>query len=79
MDIDILLILQAFRNGVGSIPEDFFVKMTFLVSLILVSLIKLYLPGPVGSASCCFLQMFYVVFLFPMCTKWFERSKTAFC
>ena len=30
MDINILLALQNFRNGAGSIFADFFVKMTFL-------------------------------------------------
>ena len=33
MDIDILLALQAFRNGTGSILTDFLSKMTFLTEL----------------------------------------------
>ncbi len=30
MDIDILLILQEFRNEIGAILADFFSKMTFI-------------------------------------------------
>ena len=33
MDIDILLILQEFRNGIGAILADFFSKMTFMGEL----------------------------------------------
>ena len=33
MDIDILLILQEFRNGAGSFLADFLSKMTFLGEL----------------------------------------------
>ena len=33
MDSDILLALQAFRNGAGSILTDYLSKMTFLTEL----------------------------------------------
>ena len=46
----------------------------YVVSLILGSLVKKWLPGPAGSALSCFLQMFYVVFLFPLCAKRLEPS-----
>ena len=48
----------------------------YAVSLILAALIKSWIAGPAGSALACFLQMFYVVFLFPMCAKRFEGSRT---
>ena len=41
----------------------------YAVSLILVPLVKGWIPGPVGTAVSCALQMFYVSFLFP----WFLR------
>ena len=49
----------------------------YAVSLILVSLIKSWIPGPAGTTLSCFLQMFYVVFLFPACAERFERIRTA--
>ena len=48
----------------------------YAVSLILVPLIKSWIPGPAGTTISCFLQMFYVVFLVPMCAKRFEKSFT---
>ena len=44
------------------------------VSLILVPLVKAWIPGAAGSILSCFLQMFYVSFLFPWCMK---RAETA--
>ena len=41
----------------------------YAVSLILVPLVKGWIPGPVGTAVSCALQMLYVSFLFP----WFLR------
>ena len=49
----------------------------YAVSLILGSLVKSWIPGPVGTTLSCFLQMFYVVFLFPVCAERFERGSTA--
>lgn len=45
----------------------------YIVSLILASLVKSWIPGPAGTTISCFLQMFYVVFLVPVCAKRFER------
>lgn len=46
----------------------------YAVSLILVPLIKSLIPGPAGTVISCFLQMFYVSFLFPLCIKHLEKS-----
>lgn len=45
----------------------------YAVSLILVPLIKSLIPGPAGTVISCFLQMFYVSFLFPLCIKHLEK------
>ena len=45
----------------------------YAVSLILASLVKGWLPGPAGTTLSCFLQVFCVVFLFPLCAQWMER------
>lgn len=47
----------------------------YIVSLILASLIKSWIPGPAGTTLSCFLQVFYVVFLFPFCAERFERNR----
>ena len=39
----------------------------YIVSLILVPLIKSWIPGPAGTVISCFFQMFCVAFLFPWC------------
>jgi len=44
----------------------------YAVSLIPVPLIKSWIPGAAGTISSCFLQMFYVSFLFPWCIKHFK-------
>ncbi len=41
----------------------------YAVSLILVPLIKGWIPGFVGTLTSCFFQMFYVSFLFPCCMR----------
>ncbi len=46
----------------------------YVVSLILVPLIKTWIPGPAGTVLSCFLQMFFVSFLFPWCAKRMEQS-----
>ena len=46
----------------------------YAVSLVLVPLVKSWIPGPSGTALSCFLQMFYVSFLFPWCIKRFFRE-----
>ena len=42
----------------------------YAVSLILVPLVKGWIPGPAGIIFSCFIQMFYVSFLFPWCLQW---------
>ncbi len=49
----------------------------YAVSLILNALLKSWIPGPVGTTLSCFLQILYIVFLFPLCAKRFEREDTA--
>ncbi len=74
MDIDVLIGLQNFRNGAGSFLSDFFSKMTFFGELN--TLIKEWIPGSVGTVISCFMQMFYVTFLFPLCIRFLEgRAK----
>lgn len=44
----------------------------YLISLILSPIIKTWLPGFAGTTISCFIQMFYVAFLFPLCAKAME-------
>ena len=44
----------------------------YAISLILVPLLKSGIPAAGGTISSCFLQMFYVSFIFPWCVKRFE-------
>ena len=46
----------------------------YAVSLVLGPLIKNWIPGAAGTTVSCFLQMFYVSFLFPWCIKRFFRE-----
>ncbi len=46
----------------------------YVVSLILSPLLKAWIPGAAGTTISCFLQMFYVAFLFPLCMKAMERQ-----
>jgi undecaprenyl-diphosphatase len=41
----------------------------YVLSLILLPLIKTWIPGAGGTIVTCFLQMFFVTFLFPLCMK----------
>ena len=45
----------------------------YAISLILIPLIKSWIPGVGATITSCFIQMFYVTFLFPLCIKYFER------
>ena len=47
----------------------------YAVSLILVPQIKVWISGPAGTIVSCFLQMFYVSFIFPWCIKVFGREQ----
>ena len=44
----------------------------YAISLILVPLLKSGIPAAGGTITSCFLQMFYVSFVFPWCVKRFE-------
>ena len=46
----------------------------YVLSLILLPLLKSAIPGPAGTAVTCFLQMFYVAFLFPWFVTRMEKS-----
>ena len=45
----------------------------YAVSLIFVPAVKSWIPGAPGTFVSCYLQMFYVVFLFPWLLKHFEN------
>ena len=45
----------------------------YALNLILVPLVKGWISGPAGTLVSCFLQMFYVSFLFPWCVKHWEK------
>ena len=49
----------------------------YAVSLILSPLCKSLIPGVCGTIISCFIQMFYVSFIFPLCIKHFERTSTS--
>ena len=46
----------------------------YVVSLILNPLLKGWIPGAGGTILTCFIQMFYVVFIFPLCMKHLEKA-----
>ena len=46
----------------------------YAVSLILLPLLKGWIPGVGGTIISCFIQMFYVSFIFPYCIKHFEHA-----
>ena len=46
----------------------------YAVSLILVPLLKDWIPGAAGTIVSCFLQMFYISFLFPWCVVRMEKT-----
>ena len=45
----------------------------YIVSLILVPQLKAWIPGPAGTTISCFVQMFYIAFLFPLLIKRMEK------
>ena len=47
----------------------------YVVSLILCTLIKEWIPGSAGTMISCFLQVFYVTFLFPLFIRFLERMR----
>ena len=48
----------------------------YAVSLILVPLVKGWLAGTPGTVASCFIQMFYIVFLFPLIFNSLEKRQT---
>ena len=46
----------------------------YVVGLILIPLLKKWIPGVGGTITSCFIQMFYVSFLFPLCMKYMEKN-----
>lgn len=44
----------------------------YIVSLILMPLLKTWIPGAAGTIFSCFVQMFFVSFVFPWCMKHME-------
>ena len=64
---DISVLRKLTRTAAGVITY-------YAVSLILVPAIKGWIPGPAGTMSSCFLQMFYVSFLFPWCIRHLDRA-----
>ncbi len=67
-----------FSTGV-SLPRKFtrcVIGMTlyYVVSLLLAPQLKSALGGPAGTTVSCFVQMFYVAFLFPWCIKRLEKA-----
>ena len=45
----------------------------YAVSLILVPLVKGWLPGAAGTIASCFVQFLYISFIFPLCIKRLEK------
>lgn len=87
MDIDILLALQAFREGMGGCLTEFFSKMTWfgemgttlaimVISLVINPLLRAALVGFVGIVVTCSLQVFYVVFAFPLAIAMLSEMTT---
>ena len=46
----------------------------YAVSLILVPLIARWLSAPLGQTISCFVQIFFVTFIFPWCFSRFEKN-----
>lgn len=46
----------------------------YAISLIFIPLVKSGIPGPGGIIISCFVQLFYVTFLFPLCMKYLEKK-----
>ena len=63
---DVSLITKITRLAAGLLSY-------YAVSLILVPLVKGWVPGPAGTIVSCFLQMFFISFLFPWCMKHLEK------
>ncbi len=64
-DVPVILKIQRLVTGLLSY---------YAVSLILVPLLKSWIPGGAGTIISCFIQMFFISFLFPWCMCRFEKS-----
>ena len=47
----------------------------YVVSLIIVPQLKSWIPGAAGTIISCFLQMFFISFIFPWCINHFEKAE----
>ena len=47
----------------------------YIISLILLPLVKDWVPGAAGTITSCFIQMFYVSFVFPWCIRFLEKNR----
>ena len=45
----------------------------YIISLIIVPLLKTWIPGPAGTIISCFTQMFFIAFIFPCLFKVFRK------
>lgn len=64
---EVPMITRVTRLAIGALAH-------YAISLILVPLIKLWILGPAGTIVSCFVQMFFIAFLFPWCIKRLEKS-----
>ncbi len=63
---DVFMMTRATRLTTGML-------LFYLVSLTLVPLLKKCIPGAGGIVIACFIQMFFIAFVFPLCIKLAER------
>lgn len=66
---DVTMITRASRLVAGLLCH-------YAISLILVPLLKTWIPEPAGVVVSCFIQMFFIVFIFPWCIKHFESRNS---
>ena len=48
----------------------------YAINLVLEPLFKAWISGPVGTTICCFTEMFYIVYLFPLLFRYLDRKAT---
>lgn len=65
---DVPMIMRITRLATGLLSY-------YAVSLILIPLLKGWIPGAAGTIITCFIQMFYVSFIFPCWMKHLERGQ----
>ena len=47
----------------------------YAMSLIIVPVVKDLIGGPLGTLVSCFIQMFFIVFIYPLCIARYEKRK----